>query len=405
MASAELTPDALATARLRFGREILGPILARVSRDLMLWARSAPNPANTAVLFASRGGWRMELLAELFAARTGYGFGEVRTARLMISRLLAMRACLGSSQAAVEELARYAAGKPMAWVATLLLKPGSPIPPSPLLEQPVSAQAIRAMLSAGDGLSRALNEDIARQRALLDNHIDAIRAGRSDVIFVDTGLFGSMFRILDEARPDLSTALVMLSRCFYRAPLPYQRDRTFGLAFQCDRFRLSAPESAVIRHWYLFETLFEPDMPSITRLEPAIEGSGPDSGAMSHPAVAEPSNPFFAGILDCLDALTPASLLEIDRAAEHAAGRLARAILAPSAKDVAVLGIGPSEASPGDEAGMDSVIPLAGASLLDRLSSIRRAHWQEGQARLAFPALGAVVLPALALVRIAAGAR
>lgn len=405
MANDEPAPTRVSAARFAFGRDVLGPILARVTRDLVLWARSSPNPADTAVLFASRGGWRMELIAQRFARQTGYGFGEVKTARLMISRLLAMRACLGTTDAAVEELARYAAGKPMAWVAALLLPPGTAIPPSPLLEQPVSPEAIRAMLSAGDALAAALREDVARQRTLLDAHLDTIRAGRTDVIFVDTGLFGSMFRILDEARPDLKTALVMLGRCFYRAPLPYQRERTFGLAFQCDRFRLSAPESAVIRHWYLFETLFEPDMASITRLEPSSTGTGPDTTAMKSPAVAAPSNPFFSGILDYVATLGPADLLTIDAKAEHAARRLAQAILAPSAADVATLGIGPSDASPGDETGMESVIPLAGASISQRLASIRKAHWQEGQAKLAFPALGALVLPALAMARIAAGAR
>lgn len=403
MANAE--PAALAAARLSFGREVLGPILARFSRDLVLWASATPNPADTAVLFASRGGWRLELLAKRFAERTGYGFGKVKTTRLMISRLLAMRAYLETSSAAVEELARYGAGKPMSWVAALLLPPGTSLPLSPLLNRPVSVEAIRAMLSAGDALGAALREDIARQRTLLDAHIDTIRAGRTNVIFVDTGLFGSMFRILDEAHGELSTALIMLGRCFYRTPLSYQRDRTFGLAFECDRFRVSAPESAVIRHWYLFETLFEPDMPSITRLDPTAGGDGPDTSAMASPAVAEPSNPFFSGILDYFADLGPADLLTIDAEAERAARRLAQAILAPSVADVALLGIGPSEASPGDDTGKESVITLARASLSARIASIRKAHWQEGQARLAFPALSAVVLPAVAVARMAIGTR
>jgi len=405
MATAEPIDQPLFAQRRSFGREVLGPVLARFSRDVIMWSRAAPAPQDTAVLFASRGGWRLELLADLFGQRTGYGFGPVLTGRLMISRLLAMRGFLLNSDAAVEELARYTDGKTLKFVAGLLLPPGSAVDPSPLLDAPATAATIKDLLHSDGEIAAALRAELSTQHALLSSHIDLIRAGRRHVVFVDTGLFGSMFRVVDEGRPDLKTALVMLGRCFYRTPLPYQQCSTSGLAFQCEAFRHQAPESAVIRHWYLFETMFEPPMPSITRLTPQSGGGGPDTSPMASPAIAGRENPFFCGILDYIENLGPADLLTIDAKASRAGTRLAGAILVPSSTEVSLLGIGPSEPSPGDQAGMDSLIPVDGAPFSRRLASIRAAHWQEGQMKRAFPVTASLLLPAIAAARIAAGCR
>jgi len=405
MATVEPDNASLQRNRHSFGRDVLGPILARFSRDLILYARSTPNPADTAILFASRGGWRLELATQLFATRTGYDFGGAITGRLMISRLLAMRAYLLTSDSAVEELARYSDGKTLGFVASLLSPPETVLPSTSLLNEPVTIDGIRRLVADNSELGRLLRADLNNQHALVNAHLDELRAGRRNVLFVDTGLFGSMFRTLDDGRPDLETALIMLGRCFYRTPLPYQRSRSFGLAFQTDRFRHSAPESSVIRHWYLFETMFEPPMPSITRLDALNDSNLPDTSPMNSPAVAERDNPFFAGIRDYIEALSAADLIAIDTAADCAANRLARAILMPSATDVTVLGIGPSEASPGDDDGMNSLIAIDGASFSQKLASVRDAHWQEGQARRAFPVSARLMLPAVALARIAAGIR
>lgn len=395
---------ALDQQQQQFGHAVLGPIASRFARDLILWTRASPLPDRTAVLFAARGGLRLQSIAESFAKQTGFSFGSARTAGLMVSRLAVMRAFLGRTEAAMAEFCRYCENRNWQQVLGLLIPDSARVDPGDLPMGPVDRSAITALLKNNNFLSERVRDEISSQEALLLSHLDEISAGRDHILFVDTGLFGSTFNVLAKGMPQWQTATLLMGRCFYRTPEAHHADRTFGLLFQSERVTIANPISAVLRHWYLIESLMEPDIASVTRYEgdPVTGRISPDSReTVWIERIKERSNPIFDGLMNYLEELQPGDLVDVDRRAKTASFQLARMILMPNHQDVAILSIAPQEPSPGDEDIVRALKPIEGQNWQARFKSLSEARWQEGQARLAFPGLASALLPIIAMARMA----
>lgn len=390
-----MTTD-LTSQKRAFGHDVLGPVFAQFCRDLIVWVRSSPAPEDTAVLFAARGGLRLFHIARTFAERTGLDFGGATTNGLMVSRIQVMRAMLLRTDAALDEFSRYCAKRTLR-EAVALLAAGSPaLEHLKDLAGPYDRARLMQVINGDDALGKALRADISQQEHLLLEHLRTVSASRQRVLLGDTGLFGSTFHVIASAMPEWRTANLMFGRSFYRESTKSHDLRTFGVGFQSSRFSMRDPVSAVIRHWYLVESIFEPPIASVERLAArAPSWTDPDWQT----AICDRSNPHYDGILTYIEQLTPQDLSKVDIRGRTAALELARKILTPTRNDIAVLEIEAQAPSPGDTQEI-TALQETGPSIKARLASIKKANWQEGQTRRAFPAASTIYLTSVALARV-----
>lgn len=382
------------------GRSVLGPIFARFARDLRLHAGAKGPEEEVALLFCARGGLRMRPAYEAACRGLGIGTGG-RTADLMVSRLQAAKVGLGRTPHALDEFVREGVGRSLADAARLILEPQhADLADEPgLAGSPMDADGMSGLLGRRDALGLMLETATARQRTAFAQHIDEAAGYRGRLMLVDTGLFGGTMRILEEVYPEYDWSCTLVGRANYRGiPAPHFA-RTSGLLFEAETPSRRKPISALLRHWHLVEGLFEPDLPSATTM-----GYGPEGRTRSDLAVPgwrdkvlARGMPLYDGMMDHLNALTPADLSDLDAKADRAEKLLARMILRPTARDAVALDVGSRSMDFGRE-GASMVVRPVGGDLRHRIWSVRHSLWREGQIRRAVP-LAAVALPAFGLGR------
>jgi hypothetical protein len=385
-----------ASDRETFGREVLGPLLALFCRDLLLVMEALPRRADSVALFMARGGWRLRDLTERFARRTGLR-PAIPLAWFLGSRLALARAAYRRSPHAPEELERCLARLTMDEALTALLERPVAVEAG---WRPFRRAALEALMAGDSAAGRAAAEALAEQEGLLLRHLDETMGEARHGIVIDTGSYGSAVRLLAGFDPARSFGCAMLLRQNHRAVAAPHFAVTAGLLHE--DAAPASPMAEISRHWHLIEHALEPNIPSVRRYRP-----DPDSGRVSADAeipdwrarVARGDDPLHAGIVRYFeDGLSPSSVGGLDAAAAAAAVRLSRIFTRPTAADVAALGVGFRAESFAAGLG-EAPLVAPGPRLSDRIGSLGRARWREGQIRLAFPLAASLALPALVMAR------
>ncbi|GJD87734.1 hypothetical protein BHAOGJBA_1239 [Methylobacterium hispanicum] len=384
------------------GRTVLGPVIARFVRNLRLQAAAAGTSDEVALLFCARGGLRLRLAYEAGVQALGIGSGG-HVADLMVSRLMAAKATLRRTPYATEVLLRECAGRSLAEAAELLLPPDRiDLARGGVLERtPLDRSGLRLLLEGEGALASAIRIEVASQAGAFAAHLSECAAGRRHLLLVDTGLYGGTMRLLEEGFPDAEWSCSMIGRSNHSGADAPHFPRTAGLVFEADRTVGHRPATALLRHWHLVEGLFEPALPSVTRLKRGEDGS--IAANLQVPGwrdiVAARGNALFDGVMDHLAALRPSDLTTLDAQADAAERVLARMILRPGPGDVVALATAPRSWDFGRNGASPVISPVGGLGPRGRLWSVRRSLWREGQIRLAVPCPG-LALQAFALGRM-----
>lgn len=379
-----------------FGRVVLGPILAEFCLRLWLFERFLQGD-EAVLLFCARGGLRLRLAYERFLDRTALP-QRVPHADLMVSRLVAARTAFDPpSPGVLSELEREFSGQSMAEIAAALAQRDDLDLPPPW-HAPFEAVTFIALLAGDEPGVVALHRAVAEQDGLFRAHLAACTGRRRHGVLVDTGLYGSTVRILQEGIPDRQWSGLQFARCNYKGlPTPHFA-RTFGLSVESDAYKPWEVRTSALRFWQLIESCLEPDLASVRTFTAGADGAAPRAnlqvpGWESRVAPEQPG--LFSGVLAAIDSLTPESLHRVPQDAARAWQQLKDAVVWPDAQAVATLSLGHRSR---DFGRTELRAQFAGPGAASPLKQIRESLWREGAVIRTFPRGGRLALSLIELI-------
>ena len=378
-----------------FGRRTLGPILAEFCLRLWLFERFLP-PDDTVLLFCARGGLRLQRAYERFLAQTELP-QRVPHASLMVSRLVAARTAFNPPRSGVlSELGREFRGQSMAHVAAALAQREDLALPEPW-NAPFETSAFVALLSDDNPGVAALHAAVAEQDNLFRAHLAASAGGARHCMLVDTGLYGSTLRMLQEGVPERTWSGLQFARCNYkRLPTPHFA-RTIGLSVESDWYKPWDSRTSALRFWQLIEACLEPDLSSVCTFSPTASGAPRANlqvnGWEDRIVPEEPG--LFTGVLGYIEGLGPETVHTIADDAARAWDALKEAVVWPDDRTVTTLSLGGRSR---DFGRTELSAQFADARSRHLLGQIRDSLWREGALVRSFPRLGRFMLPVVELV-------
>ena len=379
-----------------FGRVALGPILAEFCLRLWLFERFLQGD-DAVLLFCARGGLRLRLAYERFLSRTELP-QRLPHADLMVSRLVAARTALDPpSPGVLSELEREFHGQSMVEIAAALAQRDD-LDLSPHWHAPFEKTVFTSLLAGNEPGVVMLRRAVAEQDALFRAHLAACSGDRRHGVLVDTGLYGSTVRILQEGIPDRQWSGLQFARCNYkRLPTPHFA-RTLGLSVESDWYKPWETRTAALRFWQLIEACLEPDLPSVRTFTAGADGAPPranlqTAGWESRIGPDQPS--LFAGVLTYIDGLSPEALNRVPEDAARAWRHLKEAVVWPSPQAVATLSLGHRSR---DFGRTELRAQFAGPGSASPLKQIRESLWREGAIIRSFPRIGRLALQLIELI-------
>ncbi|WP_305546066.1 glycosyltransferase [Methylobacterium sp. NEAU K] len=349
------------------------------------------------LLFCARGGLRLKLAYERFLTRTGLP-PRLPRAALMVSRLVAARTAFHPpSPGVLSELEREFSGQSMAEIAAALAQRDDLALP-PQWYAPFQKAAFVALLAGSEPAVAILHEAVAEQDALFRAHLAASAGNRHQCVLVDTGLYGSTVRILQEGVPDRQWSGLQFARCNYkRLPTPHF-PRTLGLSVESDWYKPWEVRTSALRFWQLIEACLEPELPSVRTFSEGPQGAPPRANLQvaGWENRVEPDQPgLFTGVLAYIDALTPETLQRVPGDASRAWHSLKGAVVWPDRQAVTTLSLGGRSR---DFGRTELRAQFAGSGVTNPLRQIRESLWREGAVIRSFPRAGRLVLALIELI-------
>jgi hypothetical protein len=377
-----------------FGHRILGPICAEFALRLWIYVSTLSDPADIALLFCARGGLRLQLLYNLFLAKTRLE-SPVHTNALMVSRLVATRAALTKdADCAYEQINYQLSGGTLPDVIKILT--GMQDTESEQLSVPNQIYSTRVLQEffATDMGKRALAK-IRLQDGYFREHLAHVSKGRRRIVLCDTGVFGSTLRLLIDGVPEFSWSAVMFARNKNKNLSNPHFARNVGLSLEADDYCPWQKRTSILRNWFAIESIFEPTLPSVTRFEKSagLPRSNLEIDTWERRIEPEPDS-VYAGVLQYIGGLSPACVLRVEEEAAAAWAAMRQAIVWPEIDDTIALNPGQRSIDFGSEATVLAV--PSGRPLSAILRS--RSLWREGEIARSFPFLRKPLLLAIEIV-------
>ncbi|WCS24351.1 glycosyltransferase [Methylobacterium sp. NMS14P] len=379
-----------------FGQRVLGPILAEFCLRLWLVERFLA-PDRSVLLFCARGGLRLQLVYERFLSRTGLP-PNLPHAALMVSRLVAARTAFDPpSPGVLSELGREFSGRSMAEIAAALAQRDDLALPASW-DAPFEEATFTALLAGNEPGVARLRAAVVQQDARFRAHLDACAGPARHCVLVDTGLYGSTVRMLQEGIPERTWSGLQFARCNYkRLATPHFR-RTLGLSVESDWYKPWDARTSVLRFWHLIEACLEPDLPSVRTFSQPDPGSPPranlqEEGWEARVAPARPD--LFTGVLAHIERLRFEHVVTIPDDAARAWTDLKAAIIWPDDRAVATLSLGSRSR---DFGRIELSAQYAAPRPSRPVQQIRDSLWREGALLRCFPRIGRFLLPVIEAV-------
>lgn len=301
MGNSTLKDDA--TALTEFGLNELGPAIALYLEDLLQTCGYFSSEREAKVLFAARAGVRIREALNVYLSRVGRTVPEeweiFWVSRLMIAKGIWTDAS-EETAAILDSEFRYT---PIDLALGCLTGTAIPLSDSngdwPWTSSPSS---VGTHLLKGESGSGPVLAHFAEQSELFRNATDALLGGRRAALIVDTGWSATSQKLLMKGRPDIDWW-----GCYFglwnESGVPQAHwSRAKALVFESNSIDPRRPETAIVAHRHLIESLFEPTGPSIERYERRADGTIYPVGSKENLADAQTDrrDPMFAGVLGYL---------------------------------------------------------------------------------------------------------
>lgn len=385
--------ESLSDRRVAFGREVIGPVVAAFLVRLHANARTFEKGSGTKVLFCARAGVRIRKLLDILTSRLGLeplSTGE----DFWVSRLMAAKGAWKSAPHAVSAFLEFEFQNRSHIdfvLAMLRTAPERQAKAAKACRTPETEGGIAAFLNSDDPAARIIREHFDEQADLFGRYLSGLTGPAGHLTLVDTGWQGTTQRFLEHACPGTDIWGLYFGRAGFEHTDRSNWERMIGLVFETDTFDRNQLASAILFHRHLIESVFEPNAPSIEHLEedPSGKVSAPGAQAVLDDPHATDTAPFYVGIRQHLDSLTPDdTLASIERAAAVAERRLAEFIMLPSRDDAKLYLSTDRSADVGRSFRVPVVLPPE-----DREGEVDSCHrriddalWQPGQIALEYPA-------------------
>ncbi|GAN48540.1 glycosyltransferase [Methylobacterium radiotolerans] len=396
MTAADAARRAAGDDAVAFGQRVLGPILAEFCLRLWLVERFLA-PDRTVLLFCARGGLRLQLVYARFLRQTGLP-QNLPHASLMVSRLVAARTAFDPpSPGVLSELGREFSGRSMSEIAAALAQRDDLALPASW-DAPFQDATFAALLAGNEPGVARLHAAVAQQDACFRAHLDACAGPARHCVLVDTGLYGSTVRMLQEGLPERTWSGLQFARCNYkRLATPHFR-RTLGLSVESDWYKPWDARTSVLRFWHLIEACLEPDLPSVRTFAQPVPGSPPRANLQEdgwEARIASTRPDLFTGVLAHIDRLGSESVAAIPDDAARAWTALKKAVIWPDDRAVSTLSLGGRSR---DFGRVELSAQYAAPRPTRPVQQIRDSLWREGALLRCFPRAGRLLLPVIEAV-------
>lgn len=252
----------------RIGDDLLGPVVHRwlLALDQHI---SYFDDAGTRFLFCARAGVRIRQLYDLYLTGRGRALPE-NHGMLWASRLAL---CKGLYNRQPERAAAIIAAEyrhqTLADLLRGLFRNAPDLRARCDLEAPDLAapgSGFPDWLTAGSDAARIVETYLQNSGVAFDTCLASLLDGATRVVLIDSGWQGTGQSLLHHSHTDIEWHGLYLGRLLTPAHDPAIVDRVIGLLFQAQTFDPDTPETAITLHRHLFESLLEPDGPSIEEI-------------------------------------------------------------------------------------------------------------------------------------------
>ena len=375
---------------------VLGPVVHRWLLALEQYVAYFDDGA-TAFLYCARAGVRIRRLFDLHCA--GRGIAPGGRHRLLWSSRLGL--CKGlfdrAPERSAELIAAEYAHRPLRDLVGGLLRnaPDTLAALEPeLSELDAPGHGFPDWIGQDSRPAAALRASLAASGAAFERMFAELTGGAPRVVLIDSGWRGSGQSLLARAHPDREVHGLYLGRILSEGHDPAIADRAIGLLFEAEAYDPARPETAVTLHRHLFESLLEPNGPSVEEVPggPCDAAARAQIRANADAAPCPARDALFLQVEAYLKARAGALPAEIEAAAGAALPRLARMLVHPDPAEARVLAgkarsadFGRDLAVPVLVSGGDAGRDAPGADDADDADArIARALWPQGQAALEY---------------------
>lgn len=365
--------------------DLLGPIVNRFLMRLDA-TFTACEGTDTRVLMALRAGLRIEDLFRTWRTARGQESGGGRVL-FHASRMMAIKAAWTSNpELALATLDVESQGGSTEALVRALLKPDldagrldaadlGPIPNVPL----------KVFLSRDTAAARITNACMTEQAERYGRYLTRVASGATRLLLVDSGWKGTSQMLLEAAFPQFAWEGIYFGAIGRASAGTHRPGLMHGLMFDAAQIDDTVPETALIVHRHLIESLFEPGIPSTEALDDSDVDAVPDVDTLTAGERPDPWDEVYRGVRAhvAARAADPAARILADH--ESAMDRLGAILKHPDPTLVPVFSGKARSFDLGRDGAVSSVLPAQTRWVHDAAElRIRQAIWQTGQAALEY---------------------
>lgn len=368
--------------------ELVGPVIHRWMLGLHQYI-SFFDDGDTTFLYCARAGVRIKQLYDLYLSK----FDERPETNgpldmFWISRLAVAKGTYGRiPSSATGIIAREYWHVSLADLTRGLLRHHPDVLSGLDLSDPVLEQhgaQFETFITTDHPVSKTLTDYFHRSGLAFDEYIALLTQERSRVVLIDSGWQGSAQSLLTHAYPDKRWKGIYFGRITTHAHDPSIGPDTIGVMFESEKFDPERPETSIVAHRHLIETLLEPNGQSI---EVVPHG---EFEKIARPMVQSnldeiPSEEFDAVFLAAQDYLGKNVSLppsEVEARYQKAIRELATVLVNPTRLDAEALFCKKRSADFGKDLLVPVLLPTDHASFKSSDDRIKHALWPQGQVAL-----------------------
>ncbi|WP_067341805.1 glycosyltransferase [Stappia indica] len=372
----------------RLGYDVIGPIVHRWLLGLHQYI-AYYDDGQTQYLYCARAGVRIKKLLDIYFSRRGLALsapGEV----FWISRL---SVCKGVFAFSESEAAEVIAGEfervPLSDLLRALLKNA----PEILAKIDLAHESLRAHGTNFPGWIRGSSADASLLRGYLSecsdcfkNYLDELTRNKKRILLIDSGWQGTAQKLLDSAFVDLEWRGAYIGRMLQEKFRSNILHNVFGILFENDVFDPRQPATVISIHRHLFETMLEPNGPSIEEIPGGRYGSAVEGAIRDN--LNEKIDPYldqiYMGVEQYIEENAAIPLSEILSRYEDTLPRLSQLLAYPTPLEARALICKDRSA----DFGRSTKVPVIVTSEENSDTSevrISKAIWKQGQIALEYP--------------------
>lgn len=254
--------DIDADAFAAFGRDVLAPIISEYLGRLHASVLAAAQ-LGVPSLFCQRAGLRILDLYRAWLAARGQALPSGVHA-FKISRLAALKAAYARApDLALTGIGSLLPGLDLHAVAAILLDGAAPAGGARLAQMP-----LHEFIASDHPAAHQIAAHLSGQSALMSAYLERLAGSARRILLVDSGWAGTSQLALEHGFPDYAFEGVYFGTIGRAQILGHAPGLMHGLMFNAAGFQFdrTVPETAFVLHRHLIESLFEPDLPSVTAL-------------------------------------------------------------------------------------------------------------------------------------------